>query len=131
MEEFLMKRIIAVLMLLTLVIGLFSGCSQNEQEATEQVIKIGVFEPFTGKNASGGKQEALGIAYANSLQPTVTINGTTYNVELIVSDNESSKEKAPTAATTAAGTATPPSPPTRRRKPLARTLRPSTLIRTI
>ena len=95
-----MKRIIAVLMLLTLVIGLFSGCSQNEQEATEQVIKIGVFEPFTGKNASGGKQEALGIAYANSLQPTVTINGTTYNVELIVSDNESSKEKAPTAATT-------------------------------
>ena len=95
-----MKKIIAVLMLLTLVIGLFAGCSQNNQTSTEQVIKIGIFEPFTGKNASGGKQEALGIAYANSIQPTVTIKGTTYNVELVVSDNESSKEKAPTAATT-------------------------------
>lgn len=97
-----MKKIIAVLMLLTLVIGLFAGCSQNNQTSTEQVIKIGIFEPFTGKNASGGKQEALGIAYANSIQPTVTIKGTTYKVELVVSDNESSKEKAPTAATTLA-----------------------------
>ena len=87
-------------MLLTLVIGLFSGCSQETQTSTENVIKIGVFEPHTGKNASGGKQETLGIAYANSVQPTVTINGTTYNVELVVSDNESSVEKAPTAATT-------------------------------
>ena len=97
-----MKKIIAVLMLLALVTGLFTGCSQASQTQTsaEQVIKIGIFEPFTGKNASGGKQEALGIAYANFLQPTVTINGTTYKVELILSDNESSKEKAPTAATT-------------------------------
>ena len=75
-----MKRIIAVLMLLTLMIGLFTGCSQKSQTSAEQVIKIGILEPFTGKNASGGKQEALGIAYANSLQPTVTINGTTYKV---------------------------------------------------
>ena len=95
-----MKRIISVLMLLTLMVGLFSGCSQNRQSSSEQVIKIGIFEPFTGKNASGGKQEALGIDYANFLQPTVTINGTTYQVELVLSDNESSKEKAPTAATT-------------------------------
>ena len=95
-----MKRMIAVLMLLTLTFGLFTGCSQNTQPSTEQVIKIGIFEPFTGQNASGGKQEALGIAYANSVQPTVTINGTIYRVELVVSDNESSKEKAPTAAAT-------------------------------
>lgn len=95
-----MKRMIAVLMLLTLTFGLFSGCSQEMPANTEHVIKIGIFEPFTGKNASGGKQEALGIAYANSVQPTVTINGTTYKVELVVSDNESSREKAPTAATT-------------------------------
>ena len=91
---------IAVLLLLTLITGLFSGCSQETQASPEQVIKIGIFESFTGKNASGGKQEALGIAYANSVQPTVTINGTTYKVELVLSDNESSKEKAPTAATT-------------------------------
>ena len=98
-----MKRMIAVLMLLTLMIGLFTGCSQKAQTNEEHVIKIGIFEPFTGKNASGGKQEALGIAYANSIQPTVTIKGTTYKVELVVSDNESSTEKAPTAATTLVG----------------------------
>ena len=95
-----MKRIIAVLMLLAMVIGLFTGCSQENQASTENVIKIGIFEPFSGKNASGGKQETLGIAYANSLQPTVNINGTTYKVELVVSDNESSADKAPTAAST-------------------------------
>lgn len=95
-----MKRIILVLMLLTLAIGLFPGCSQKPQESTEQVIKIGIFEPFTGKNASGGKQETLGIAYANSIQPTVTIDGVTYKVELVLSDNESSVDKAPTAAAT-------------------------------
>ena len=95
-----MKKVIAVLMLLALVTGLFAGCSQEAQTTTDKVIKIGVFEPHTGKNASGGKQETLGIAYANSLQPTVKINGTTYKVELIVADNESSVEKAPTAATT-------------------------------
>ena len=93
-----MKRIISVLMLLMLVIGLFSGCSQEKQTSAEQVIKIGVFEPFSGKHSYGGKQEVLGIAYANYVQPTVTINGTTYKVELVVADNESSKEKAPTAA---------------------------------
>ncbi|MBO7251574.1 MAG: ABC transporter substrate-binding protein [Oscillospiraceae bacterium] len=94
-----MKKMIAVLMLLVLMISLFSGCSQKNQAGAEQVIKIGIYEPFTGKNASGGKQEALGISYANYIQPTVTINGTTYRIELVVSDNESSVEKAPTAAT--------------------------------
>lgn len=93
-----MKKIIAVLMLLTLAIGLLAGCSQESQTTVDQVIRIGVFEPFTGKDASGGKQETLGIAYANSVQPTVTIDGVTYQVELVVADNESSKEKAPTAA---------------------------------
>lgn len=93
-----MKKIIAVLMLLTLAIGLLAGCSQEPQTTVDQVIRIGVFEPFTGKDASGGKQETLGIAYANSVQPTVTISGVTYQVELVVADNESSREKAPTAA---------------------------------
>ena len=93
-----MKRTIAFLMFLMLITGLFAGCSQEAQTNTEQVIKIGVFEPFPGENASGGKQEALGIAYANAVQPTVTINGVTYKVELVVANNESSSEKAPTAA---------------------------------
>lgn len=61
-------------------------------------VKIGVFEPASGDNGAGGKQETLGIQYANSVQPTVEIDGTEYKVELVVVDNESSAEKAPTAA---------------------------------
>jgi branched-chain amino acid transport system substrate-binding protein len=61
-------------------------------------VKIGVYEPASGDNGAGGKQETLGIQYANSVQPTVEIDGTEYNVELVVVDNESSTEKAVTAA---------------------------------
>lgn len=63
-----------------------------------ETVKIGVFEPASGDNGAGGKQETLGIQYANSVAPTVEIGGTEYNVELVVVDNESSAEKAPTAA---------------------------------
>lgn len=38
------------------------------------------------------------MRYANAVQPTVDINGVTYNVELVESDNASSNDKAPTAA---------------------------------
>lgn len=66
--------------------------------AEENVVKIGVFEPASGDNGAGGKQETLGIQYANSVAPTVEIGGTEYTVQLEVVDNESSAEKAPTAA---------------------------------
>ena len=62
------------------------------------VVKIGVFEPASGDNGAGGKQEALGIQYANSLTPTVTIAGKEYKVQLEIVDNESSNDKAVTAA---------------------------------
>jgi branched-chain amino acid transport system substrate-binding protein len=61
-------------------------------------VKIGVYEPASGDNGAGGKQETLGIQYANSVQPTIEIDGTEYDVELVVVDNESSTEKAVTAA---------------------------------
>lgn len=61
-------------------------------------IKIGVFEPTTGENGGGGMQEVLGIRYANSVAPTVDINGTTYNIELVEVDNQSDKTAAVTAA---------------------------------
>ena len=62
------------------------------------VVKIGVFEPASGDNGAGGKQEALGVQYANSLTPTVTIAGKEYKVQLEIVDNESSNDKAVTAA---------------------------------
>lgn len=61
-------------------------------------VKIGVFEPASGDNGAGGKQETLGIQYANSITPTVNIGGTEYKVQLEIVDNESSNDKAVSAA---------------------------------
>lgn len=62
------------------------------------VVKIGVFEPASGDNGAGGKQETLGVQYANTVTPTVTIGGKEYKVQLEIVDNESSNDKAVTAA---------------------------------
>ena len=64
----------------------------------EGVVKIGVFEPASGDSGAGGKQEMLGMQYANTVQPTVEIGGETYKVELVYADNGSSTDKAPSAA---------------------------------
>ena len=72
----------------------------TEPETKNEVVKIGVFEPQSGDNGAGGKQEILGMQYANYLTPTVEIDGKTYDVELVYADNASSNDKAPTAAQT-------------------------------
>ena len=72
----------------------------GEAAATGDTIVIGVFEPLSGDNGAGGKQEVLGMQYANSVCPTVEIDGKTYNVKLEIADNESSNDKAVSAATT-------------------------------
>lgn len=79
--------------------------SDNQTDVTPsadgaKVIKIGIFEPASGDNGAGGKQESIGIQYANSLVNTVEIGGETYEVKLVAVDNESSNDKAPTAAAT-------------------------------
>ena len=61
-------------------------------------VKIGVYEPASGDNGAGGKQEVLGMQYANSITPTVEIGGVEYDVELDIVDNESSNDKGPSAA---------------------------------
>src|SRR5574344_2380264 len=71
------------------------GCSKK---AAENIVKIGVYEPASGDNGAGGKQETLGVQYANSLTPTVTIGDKEYKVQLEIVDNESSNDKAVTAA---------------------------------
>ena len=65
-----------------------AGCSSGSSgSAGGKTVKIGVFEPASGDNGAGGKQEVLGIEYANSVAPTVDIGGETYNVELVEVDN--------------------------------------------
>ncbi len=96
-EKILKKKLLFCLVLLFSAVMLFAGGSS---EADSTVVKIGVFEPASGDNGAGGKQETLGIQYANYLTPTVMVGDTEYTVELVVADNESSNDRAATAAAT-------------------------------
>ena len=107
-----MKRILASALSAALLMGALAGCGGNTGSGSvsgsdastggsssgENVIKIGVFEPFTGDSASGGNKEYLGMQYANSVTPTVEVGGVEYTVELVPSDNGSTTDKAMTAA---------------------------------
>ena len=126
-----MKKLIALLLGILMVLGVFAGCASQsapaastdkqeeaaapaaseeaaapaEESATEEaassgdkVVKIGVFEPQTGDNGAGGKQEILGMQYANYVQPTVEIGGETYDVKLEIVDNRTTAENGPSAA---------------------------------
>ena len=95
-----MKRFLSIMLILAMALTLVA-CNSTKTEGN--VLKIGVFEPASGDNGAGGKQETLGIEYAHSLRPTVEIGGVTYQVELVPVDNESSNDKAPTAASTLVG----------------------------
>ncbi|MEG1683185.1 MAG: ABC transporter substrate-binding protein [Oscillospiraceae bacterium] len=99
-----MKKILAMLMAAIMTTGLLAGCGEKPAEGGapaaggDNVIKIGVCEPASGDNGAGGKQEVLGIQYANSLTPTVDIGGTTYTIQLEIVDNQSATDKAVSAA---------------------------------
>ena len=119
-----MKKFVAVAMSAAMVCGALTGCSSSSSSTTattaaaaeettaaegetaaeaaettgDKVVKIGVFEPQSGDNGAGGKQEILGMQYANQETPTVEIGGETYQVELVYADNQSSNDKAPSAA---------------------------------
>ena len=104
-----MKKILALVLALAMALALVAcGDKGGEQQeggtpnttGEEKVVKIGVFEPLTGDNGAGGKQEILGMQYANKMFPTVTVGGEEYQVELVYADNASSNDKAPTAAQT-------------------------------
>ena len=93
-----MKKIIAVLLVLCMALSLCACGGSGSKDSGAKVIKIGVFEPSSGDSASGGKKEILGMQYANSQVPEVTLGGQTYKIELVYGDNGSSTDKAPSAA---------------------------------
>lgn len=106
-----MKKFIALALASVMTLSLAACGSGSDAPADDaavaagtaisgETIKIGVFEPTTGENGGGGMQEVLGIRYANTVAPTVDINGTTYNIELVEVDNQSDKTAAVTAAQT-------------------------------
>ncbi len=85
-----MKRLLALILAVIVLVPAFA--------AADGVVRIGVFEPSSGMLAEGGKQEILGIEYARSLTPTVTVGGETYTVELVMEDNQSQRDTAVSAA---------------------------------
>ena len=105
-----MKKVFALVLALAMVFALAacggsssgSSTGTSAPAATESasggVVKIGVFEPQTGDNGAGGKQEILGMQYANHVQPTVEIGGKTYDVQLEIVDNRTTAENGPSAA---------------------------------
>ncbi len=94
-----MKKVFAMLLVLAMVLSLCAcGGSKPAASSGEKVIKVGVFEPQSGDNGAGGKQEVLGIEYANAIRPTVTVGGVEYKVELDIQDNQSVTDKAVSAA---------------------------------
>jgi len=106
-----MKRYLAIILACMMLVGVFAGCAKTTTAGTSaspsasaaagsKVVKIGVFEPASGDNGAGGKQESLGVQYANKLTPTVKIGNDTYTVQLESADNQSSTDKAPSAAAT-------------------------------
>ena len=97
-----MKKFFALVLALAMVMSLVA-CGQSAAPADgaasgDNVIKIGVFEPSTGDSAAGGKKEILGMQFANAETPTVTVGDTEYTIELVIADNGSSTDKAPSAA---------------------------------
>ena len=110
-----MKKILALLLALVMVFALAAcgdsgdstqtadpnaSATDGSQASGDNVVKIGVFEPLSGDSGAGGRQEMLGMQYAQSLRPTVEINGVEYTIELVPADNQSTADRAPTAAAT-------------------------------
>ncbi|MDR0841638.1 MAG: ABC transporter substrate-binding protein [Christensenellaceae bacterium] len=100
-----MKKLFAILLVAIMVLAAV-GCSKPAaspdapagQAGGNNVIKVGIFEPYTGENGGGGYQEVLAVRYANEVKPTVNIGGVEYKIELVEADNKSDKTEAVTAA---------------------------------
>ena len=94
-----MKRgLIIALIMLCVPLLVFAGA--RREAASEEVVKIGLFQALSGGNGPGGRQQNGGIEYAHSLTPTVEIGGKIYRVEFVVADNQSLTAVAPAAAQT-------------------------------
>ncbi|MCL2155319.1 MAG: ABC transporter substrate-binding protein [Leptospirales bacterium] len=89
-----MKKLILLFTALLIAV-VVAGCKKKAPGLSEvEVIKIGVFEPLTGANASGGELEVRGMKLAQKLFPEVLGK----KIELIVVDNKSEKVEAANAA---------------------------------
>ena len=62
-----MKKKVALLLTLVMIFSLFAvGCGSNDDAEYAGTVKIGVFEPASGDNGAGGKQETLAEYYVRA-----------------------------------------------------------------
>lgn len=102
-----MKKAIYIIIALLLAVAVFvfigsfaarDSFGGGKKKAPENIIYIGVYEPLNGENANGGRTETLGIRYANSLYPSLSLDGVDYEIKLVESDNAADSPDAPYAA---------------------------------
>ncbi len=88
------KKVLACAMIASLTLGLCACTTYtnfknaffaSDKKAEERTIKIGVFEPLSGKNKTEGNEELAGIELAHDLYPTACGK----DVELVYGDNKS------------------------------------------
>ncbi|GAB1456244.1 ABC transporter substrate-binding protein [Spirochaetota bacterium] len=91
-----MKKAALIVAIIIMMVAI-GGCAKQEAKADANVVKFGVFEPLTGANAAGGAEELDGVRLAQELNPTVTVDGKVYTIELAIADNKSDKVEAANA----------------------------------
>ena len=94
-----MKKIISMLLALTLLLTLAACGSKQAEEPVRHTVRIGVLEPLTGTKAPEGRRELLGVRYAQSLTPSLSLAKEDYDMELVVADCGSTVQSALEAAT--------------------------------
>lgn len=87
-----MKKFVAIFLIAVILTGVLVGCGTDGGK--KDVIKIGVFEPFTGASASGGELTFEGIKLAHDEVSEVLGR----KIELVKVDNKSEQAEAANAA---------------------------------
>lgn len=96
-------KITAVIMIISMCTALLSGCATFEnfkssflkdKSKDNDTIKMGVFEPLSGKEKAHGELEVQGIELAHELFPEVLGK----KIELVYADNKSDMDVAATVA---------------------------------
>lgn len=85
-------RRVAMMAIVLLLIGAGSALAQ------EPVIRIGVNMELSGYSMEQGTQQYFGLLVSHHLQPTITVDGVTYSIELVVCDNQTLREEAEACA---------------------------------
>lgn len=90
-----MKKILAIMLILVMAFSMTAALAENP------TIKLGYVENITGTSATTAILCKRGVDIAHELNPTVVIDGVTYDIEVVVVDSKSDAVEASNAASRA------------------------------